>query len=62
MAPLSWRHHTLLQALLSRGPLPEPDFYAVFAAISGKDPGTFHPLLLAPRRFRSRPSLVLGSL
>jgi hypothetical protein len=33
MAPLSWRqrHHTLLQALLSRGPLAEPDFHMLFA-------------------------------
>jgi len=40
MAPLSWRHHTLLQALLHRGPLSERDFHAVFAGVSGKDPGT----------------------
>jgi hypothetical protein len=40
MAPLSWRHHTLLQALLTRGPLPERDFHAVFAGVSGKNPGT----------------------
>jgi len=42
MAPLPWRqrHHTLLQALLSRGPLAEPDFHAVFAAVSDRDPGT----------------------
>jgi len=39
MAPLSWRHHTLLQALLTRGPLSERDFHAVFAAVSGKNPG-----------------------
>ncbi|XP_062183454.1 uncharacterized protein LOC133887495 [Phragmites australis] len=44
MAPLSWRHHTLLQALLSRGPLSEPDFHAVFAAISGKSPATHQQL------------------
>ncbi|KAL6870630.1 hypothetical protein ACP4OV_014478 [Aristida adscensionis] len=44
MAPLSWRHHTLLQALLSRGPLPERDFLAVFAGISGKDPATHQQL------------------
>ena len=54
MAPLSWRHHTLLQALLSRGPLPERDFHALFTAISGKDPGISLPtpsllaLLLLP--------------
>ncbi|XP_051186011.1 uncharacterized protein [Lolium perenne] len=40
MAPLSWRHHTLLQALLSRGPLPEPDFHALFTAVSGKNPAS----------------------
>uniref|UniRef100_A0A0D9XWI4 Non-structural maintenance of chromosomes element 1 homolog n=1 Tax=Leersia perrieri TaxID=77586 RepID=A0A0D9XWI4_9ORYZ len=41
MAPLSWRHHTLLQALLSRGPQSERDFHALFAAISGgKNPAT----------------------
>ena len=39
MAPLSWRHHTLLQALLTRGPFSERDFHAVFAAVSGKNPG-----------------------
>jgi hypothetical protein len=46
MAPLSWRHHTLLQALLSRGPLPESDFHAIFTAISGKNPGTPHLVFL----------------
>ncbi|KAL6595424.1 hypothetical protein ACP70R_047764 [Stipagrostis hirtigluma subsp. patula] len=44
MAPLSWRHHTLLQALLSRGPLSERDFHAVFAAVSGKNPATHQQL------------------
>jgi hypothetical protein len=44
MAPLSWRHHTLLQALLSRGPLSERDFHAVFAALSGKNPATHQQL------------------
>jgi hypothetical protein len=39
MAPLSWRHHTLVQALLTRGPLSERDFHAVFAGVSGKNPG-----------------------
>uniref|UniRef100_A0ACD5YI15 Uncharacterized protein n=1 Tax=Avena sativa TaxID=4498 RepID=A0ACD5YI15_AVESA len=38
MAPLTWRHHTLLQALLSRGPLPERDFHDLFTAMSGKNP------------------------
>lgn len=45
MAPLSWRHHTLLQALLSRGPLSERDFHALFTAISGgKNPATHQQL------------------
>ncbi|XP_052139200.1 uncharacterized protein LOC127757675 [Oryza glaberrima] len=45
MAPLSWRHHTLLQALLSRGPLSERDFHALFSAISGgKNPATHRHL------------------
>ncbi|GJN13904.1 hypothetical protein PR202_gb00660 [Eleusine coracana subsp. coracana] len=44
MAPLSWRHHALLQGLLSRGPLPETDFHAIFAAISGKNPATHQQL------------------
>lgn len=55
MAPLSWRHHTLLQALLSRGPLPEPDFHSLFAQISGgKNPGCYSspinsiPLIFLP--------------
>ncbi|TKV91138.1 hypothetical protein SEVIR_9G074900v4 [Setaria viridis] len=44
MAPLSWRHHTLLQALLTRGPLSERDFHAVFAAVSGRNPATHQQL------------------
>lgn len=44
MAPLSWRHHTLLQALLHRGPLSERDFHAVFAGVSGKNPATHQQL------------------
>ncbi|CAL5088581.1 unnamed protein product [Urochloa decumbens] len=44
MAPLSWRHHTLLQALLTRGPLSERDFHALFTAVSGKNPATHQQL------------------
>ncbi|WVZ88174.1 hypothetical protein U9M48_034722 [Paspalum notatum var. saurae] len=49
MAPhhQSWRqrHHTLLQALLARGPLAEPHFHAVFVAVSGgRDPATHQQL------------------
>ncbi|PWA35500.1 Non-structural maintenance of chromosomes element 1 [Artemisia annua] len=36
MAPLSWRQHTLIQALLSRGPLKEHDFLSIFADVTGK--------------------------
>ena len=53
MAPLSWRHHTLLQALLHRGPLSERDFHAVFAGVSGKNPGTPYALLPSRRLSRS---------
>ncbi|XP_072991624.1 uncharacterized protein [Typha latifolia] len=45
MAPLSWRHHALIQALLSRGPLKEEEFYAVFTGVSGKNPVTYRSLL-----------------
>lgn len=41
---LSWRHHVLIQALLSRGPMTEEDFHAVFAGVSGKDPVTHRQL------------------
>ncbi|AQK38808.1 uncharacterized protein LOC100274498 [Zea mays] len=44
MAPLSWRHHTLLQSLLHRGPLSERDFHAIFAGVSGKNPATHQQL------------------
>ncbi|KQJ92457.1 non-structural maintenance of chromosomes element 1 homolog [Brachypodium distachyon] len=47
MAPLTWRHHTLLQALLSRGPLPEPDFHALFTDMTGgKNPATHKQLFV----------------
>ncbi|KAL4560978.1 hypothetical protein LXL04_033136 [Taraxacum kok-saghyz] len=36
MAPLGWRHHTLIQALLSRGPLKEKEFHSVFSDVTGK--------------------------
>ncbi|URE18385.1 Nse1 non-SMC component of SMC5-6 complex family protein [Musa troglodytarum] len=41
---LSWRHHVLIQALLSRGPMTEEDFDMVFAGVSGKDPVTHRRL------------------
>ncbi|XP_071690301.1 uncharacterized protein [Rutidosis leptorrhynchoides] len=37
MAPLSWRHHTLIQALLSRGPLKESEFQSIFSDVTGKN-------------------------
>ncbi|XP_047308753.1 non-structural maintenance of chromosomes element 1 homolog [Impatiens glandulifera] len=33
---LSWRHHTLIQALLCRGPLIEDQFRSIFAGVSGE--------------------------
>ncbi|KAK8601510.1 hypothetical protein V6N13_058796 [Hibiscus sabdariffa] len=40
MAVLSWKHHTLIQTLLERGPLLEKDFHSIFTAITGQNPGT----------------------
>ncbi|CAJ1965292.1 unnamed protein product [Sphenostylis stenocarpa] len=36
---LSWRHHVMIQALLSRGPLSEKDLYAMFEDLTKKNPG-----------------------
>ena len=41
MSDLTWRYHTLIQALLSRGPLKEEEFHEIFIGVSGKNPGTF---------------------
>lgn len=38
MPELSWRHHTLIQALLARGPLREDHFHSVFTRITGNTP------------------------
>lgn len=38
MSQLSWSHHTVVQALLSRGPLKESDIHSIFREITGKDP------------------------
>lgn len=35
---LTWRHHTLIQSLLSRPPLPESEFYSIFSGVTGKNP------------------------
>ncbi|XP_017216328.1 uncharacterized protein LOC108193974 [Daucus carota subsp. sativus] len=34
MSSLSWRHHTLIQSLLSRGPLKESEFRSIFTKIT----------------------------
>uniref|UniRef100_A0A5B7AG44 Non-structural maintenance of chromosomes element 1 homolog n=1 Tax=Davidia involucrata TaxID=16924 RepID=A0A5B7AG44_DAVIN len=44
MPVLCWRHHTLIQALLSRGPLKEEEFHSIFSAVTGKNPGTHQQL------------------
>ncbi|KAK9279455.1 hypothetical protein L1049_013134 [Liquidambar formosana] len=44
MPELSWRHHTLIQALLSRGPLNEKEFHKIFEGVTGKNPGTHQQL------------------
>ncbi|KAG9458734.1 hypothetical protein H6P81_003242 [Aristolochia fimbriata] len=36
MPDLSWKHHTLVQALLSKGPLQEKEFFSIFSAVTGK--------------------------
>ncbi|WCJ41521.1 embryo defective 1379 [Euphorbia peplus] len=38
MAVLSWKHHTLIQSLMTRGPLKESDFQKIFSAVTGKNP------------------------
>ncbi|XP_039037615.1 non-structural maintenance of chromosomes element 1 homolog [Hibiscus syriacus] len=42
MALLSWKHHTLIQSLLERGPLTEEEFHSIFTAITDQNPGS-HP-------------------
>ncbi|KAF5201644.1 Non-structural maintenance of chromosomes element 1-like protein [Thalictrum thalictroides] len=45
MSELSSKHHTLIQALLSRGPLAEKDFNFIFEGVSGKNPANNKKLL-----------------
>ncbi|KAL2236360.1 non-structural maintenance of chromosomes element 1 homolog [Sesamum indicum] len=45
MPPLSWRHHALIQSLLSRGPLKEDDFRSIFSQLTGKASGSQQQLL-----------------
>ncbi|CAN0858115.1 Non-structural maintenance of chromosomes element 1 homolog [Linum grandiflorum] len=40
MTELNWRHHTLIQALMVRGPLMENDFRQIYAELTGKNPRT----------------------
>ncbi|BAT89070.1 non-structural maintenance of chromosomes element 1 homolog [Vigna umbellata] len=42
---LSWRHHVVVQSLLSRGPLSEKDFHAMFEELTKRNPGTERQLL-----------------
>ncbi|XP_057953749.1 uncharacterized protein LOC131148023 isoform X1 [Malania oleifera] len=44
MSALNWRHHTLIQSSLSRGPLKEQDFHRIFEGLTGKSPGTHQQL------------------
>ncbi|KAL0735366.1 hypothetical protein Bca4012_011576 [Brassica carinata] len=39
MASLTWKHHTLIQALISRGPLKEKEFQSIFTDVTGRNPG-----------------------
>ncbi|KAJ4883599.1 embryo defective 1379 [Raphanus sativus] len=39
MVSLTWKHHTLIQALISRGPLKEKEFESIFTAVTGRNPG-----------------------
>ncbi|CAK7329204.1 unnamed protein product [Dovyalis caffra] len=38
MTVLNWKHHTLIQALMSRGPLKEEELFKIFADVTGKYP------------------------
>lgn len=40
MTELNWRHQTVIQALLSRGPLKEDQFHRIFTGLTGKTPGS----------------------
>ncbi|XP_058107578.1 uncharacterized protein LOC131251088 [Magnolia sinica] len=44
MAELSWKHHTLIQALMSSGPLKESELLSIFGCITGKNPGSHQQL------------------
>ncbi|KAJ0083478.1 hypothetical protein Patl1_30208 [Pistacia atlantica] len=44
MPSLSWKHQTLIQALITRGPLKENDFHHIFSAVTGRNPGAHQEL------------------
>ncbi|KAL5580062.1 hypothetical protein UlMin_012504 [Ulmus minor] len=44
MTNLNPKHHTLIQALLTRGPLLKNEFHLIFKAVTGKSPGTHQQL------------------
>ncbi|XP_062082433.1 uncharacterized protein LOC133788831 [Humulus lupulus] len=44
MTELNWKHHTLIQALLSRGPLKRDEFHRIFNGLTGKTPGSHQQL------------------
>jgi len=46
MPELNWKHHTLIQSLLSRGPLIAEEFHKIFEGITGRNPGNFSCLIL----------------
>ncbi|KAL2898641.1 Non-structural maintenance of chromosomes element 1-like protein [Bienertia sinuspersici] len=39
MPELNWKHHTLIQSLLSRGPLKSEEFHKIFEGVTGRNPG-----------------------
>ncbi|KAF9599772.1 hypothetical protein IFM89_001718 [Coptis chinensis] len=40
MPDLNSKHHTLIQALLSKGPLTQQDFHTIFSGVTGRNPGS----------------------
>ncbi|XP_048504493.1 uncharacterized protein LOC104899928 [Beta vulgaris subsp. vulgaris] len=39
MPELNWKSHTLIQSLLSRGPLKSDEFHKIFEGVTGRKPG-----------------------
>ncbi|CAO2825108.1 unnamed protein product [Amaranthus hypochondriacus] len=44
MPELNWKHHTLIQSLLSRGPLTSDEFHKIFEGVTGRNPGAHDKL------------------